>query len=130
MAGSRNVRRRAAWSTFDPQAIGTERLATVSNGTSFALVAGAILEKQARVQNPDKDAFVAEACIGSLVVQDRSAEGVRDRPGPEPAALGLQATRSKRTGGSNQIGGRSHQVQTAPVGPGAGARNLSPLGAM
>jgi hypothetical protein len=53
MAGSMNVRRRAAWSTFGPQAIGTERLATVSSGPSFAQVAVAILQK-ARVENPDK----------------------------------------------------------------------------
>jgi hypothetical protein len=37
-----------------PHAIGTERFATVSSGTSFAQVAGAILGKQARGQNPDK----------------------------------------------------------------------------
>ena len=43
-----------AWSTFGPQPIGTERFATVSSGASFAQVAGAILQKQARVQNPDK----------------------------------------------------------------------------
>ena len=44
----------AAWSTFGPHAIGAERFATVSSGSSFAQVAGAILRKQARVQNPDK----------------------------------------------------------------------------
>lgn len=44
-----------AWSTFCPHPIGTQRFATVSSGTSFAQVAGAILRKQARVQNPDKD---------------------------------------------------------------------------
>ena len=48
MADSMNVRRRAAWSTFGPQAIGTERFATVSSGRSFEQVAGAILGKQAR----------------------------------------------------------------------------------
>jgi hypothetical protein len=46
---------RQAWSTFGPHAIGAERFATVSSGTSFAQVVGAILHKQARVQNPDKD---------------------------------------------------------------------------
>ena len=35
---------RQAWSTFGPHAIGAERFATVSNGTSFAQVAGAILQ--------------------------------------------------------------------------------------
>jgi len=50
-----NVRRRTAWSTFGPQASGTERLATVASGASFAQVAVAILPKQAQVQNPDKD---------------------------------------------------------------------------
>lgn len=44
-----------AWSTVGPQPSGTERFATVSSGTSSAQVAGAILQKQARVQNPDKD---------------------------------------------------------------------------
>jgi hypothetical protein len=33
--------------------IGFERFPAVSNGPSFAQVAGAILEKRARVQNPD-----------------------------------------------------------------------------
>jgi hypothetical protein len=54
-----------AWSTFGPHPIGCERFLTVSNGLqrspavssgrSFAQVAGAILRKQARGQNPDKD---------------------------------------------------------------------------
>jgi hypothetical protein len=35
MAGSMNVRQRAAWSTFGPQASGTERLATVASGASL-----------------------------------------------------------------------------------------------
>ena len=43
------------WSTFGPHPIGPERFATVSSGTSFAQVAGAILGKQAGVENPDKD---------------------------------------------------------------------------
>jgi hypothetical protein len=55
MADSTNVRRSAAWSTFGPHAIGTERFATVPSGASFAQVAGALLGKQARLQNPDKD---------------------------------------------------------------------------
>jgi hypothetical protein len=42
-------------STFGPHAIGTERFATVFSGLLLAQVAGAILRKQARVQNPDKD---------------------------------------------------------------------------
>jgi hypothetical protein len=44
-----------AWSTFGPQAIGTERFPTASSGSSLAQVAGAILGKQAWVENPDKD---------------------------------------------------------------------------
>jgi hypothetical protein len=44
-----------AWSTFGPQPLGAERFATVARGTSFAQVTGAILGKQARVQNPDKE---------------------------------------------------------------------------
>ena len=44
-----------AWSTFGPHAIGTERSLTVFSGTSFAQVAAAILGKQARGQNPDKE---------------------------------------------------------------------------
>jgi hypothetical protein len=52
-----------AWSTFGLHVIGTERFATVSSGTSFAQVAGAILGKRARVQNPDKDE-VADRGIG------------------------------------------------------------------
>jgi hypothetical protein len=43
-----------ARSTFGPHAIGAERFLAVSSGTSFAQVAGAILGKQARGQNPDK----------------------------------------------------------------------------
>jgi hypothetical protein len=50
-----NARRRAARSTFGPHAIGAERFVAVCSGASFAQVAGAILQKQARVQNPDKD---------------------------------------------------------------------------
>jgi hypothetical protein len=44
----------SAWSTFGPHPIGAERFVTVSSGRSFAQVAGAILRKQARGQNPDK----------------------------------------------------------------------------
>jgi hypothetical protein len=39
-------------------ASGAERFATVSSGPSFAQVADPILGKQARVQNPDKDALL------------------------------------------------------------------------
>jgi hypothetical protein len=41
-----------------PHASGAERFATVSSGPSFAQVADPILGKQARVQNPDKDALL------------------------------------------------------------------------
>jgi hypothetical protein len=34
-AGRMNARRRAAWSTFGPHAIGSERFATVSSGSSL-----------------------------------------------------------------------------------------------
>jgi hypothetical protein len=46
---------RRAWSTFGPHAIGVERFATVSSGTSPAQVGGVTLGKQARAENPDKD---------------------------------------------------------------------------
>jgi hypothetical protein len=49
------------WSTFGPQSIGPERFTTVSSGISFAQVAVAILQKQALVQNPDKDELIQEA---------------------------------------------------------------------
>jgi hypothetical protein len=42
------------WSTFGPHAIGAERFATVSSGASFAQMEGAILGKQARLENPGK----------------------------------------------------------------------------
>jgi hypothetical protein len=32
MAGSMNIRQRAAWSTFGPHPIGSKRFATVSSG--------------------------------------------------------------------------------------------------
>jgi hypothetical protein len=53
-------------STFGPHSIGTQRLATVSSGTSFAQVAGAILGKQARMQNPDKDEVPGSRSCASL----------------------------------------------------------------
>src|SRR5215216_5775629 len=53
--GPHELRRSAAWSTFGPHAIRAERFTTVSSGRSFAQVAGVILGKQARGQNPDKD---------------------------------------------------------------------------
>ncbi len=61
MAGSMNVRWRAAWSTFGPHAIGTERFATVSSGTSVPQVADPILGKRRLVENPDKDAVRVKA---------------------------------------------------------------------
>jgi pimeloyl-ACP methyl ester carboxylesterase len=48
-------RGRWPWSTFGPHPIGAERFTTVSSGRSFAQVAGAILGKQDRVQNPEND---------------------------------------------------------------------------
>jgi hypothetical protein len=43
-------------SMIGPLPMGADRFATVSSGRSFAQVAGAILRKQARGQNPDEDA--------------------------------------------------------------------------
>jgi hypothetical protein len=40
--------------TLGPHAIGAEQLLTVSSDTPVAQVAGAILQKLSRVQNPDK----------------------------------------------------------------------------
>jgi hypothetical protein len=37
-----------------PHAIGAQRFTTVSCGTSFAQVAGAVQDKQARVENPER----------------------------------------------------------------------------
>ena len=45
---------RQARSTFGPHAIGFERFATVSTGTSSAQVRAVIQGKQASVKNPDK----------------------------------------------------------------------------
>ena len=81
MAGSLNVRQRAAWSTFGPHPIGTQRFATVSSGASFAQVAGAILGKQARVENSDKDEVQALPALGSTC----------GRRGPYPTVLGRPA---------------------------------------
>jgi hypothetical protein len=46
-----------------PQSIGTERFVAVSSGASFAQVAVAILQKQALVQNPDKDEVAPDALL-------------------------------------------------------------------
>src|SRR5918994_3065889 len=81
MAGSLNVRQRAAWSTFGPHPIGTQRFATVSSGASFAQVAGAILGKQARVENSDKDEVQALPALGSTC-----GGGGAPPPPPPPAA--------------------------------------------
>jgi hypothetical protein len=62
--GTRTQPTRSAWSTFNPHAIGTELFATVSSGASFAQVAGAILRKHARVQNPDSGSWPAAAPDG------------------------------------------------------------------
>src|SRR5215218_10904596 len=80
----RSASARAAWrgrSTFGPHAIGTQRFATVSSGRSFAQVAGAILRKQARGQNPDKDEVQVLPALGSTC----------GRRGPYPTVLGRPA---------------------------------------
>jgi hypothetical protein len=68
------------WSTFGPHAIGAERFTTVSSGTSFAQVAGAIQEKQTHVQISDKDALLrSSVCLYQLMRSYRSAVGIRRR---------------------------------------------------
>src|SRR4029453_7719900 len=52
-----------------PHPIGTQRSPTVTNGASFAQVAGAILGDQLRVQNPDKDELLQEPSGISLPAQ-------------------------------------------------------------
>ena len=49
-----------------PRAIGTERFTAVSSGASFTQVAGAILQKQGRVQNPDRDVLLAQGLEGAI----------------------------------------------------------------
>jgi hypothetical protein len=68
---------RPAWSTFGPHPIGAERFVTVSSGKSFAQVAGTILRKQARGQNPDKDVVAPGASVIDLSVPSRSDLGRR-----------------------------------------------------
>jgi hypothetical protein len=64
-------------------------VSAVSSGAWFARVTGAILQKLAGAQNPDK--YEVAAVIGlvlpcrpirPLVTEDRSADGVSDRTGP------------------------------------------------
>jgi hypothetical protein len=45
--GSQRLHGGRVWSTFGPHAIGAQRFTTVSYGTSFVQVAGAIQRKQA-----------------------------------------------------------------------------------
>jgi hypothetical protein len=75
-----------AWSTFGPHAIGAERFVAVSSGTSFAQVEGAILRKQSRVENPDKDE-VPGSSPGRPTNQHHSSQR-RHRAG---AAVGIAA---------------------------------------
>src|SRR4029453_9802764 len=65
---------------FGPHPIGAERFATVSSGTSFAQVAGAILHEPVRVQNPDKDQLRAVHRRRELVGGMRSAGIDNHRP--------------------------------------------------
>src|SRR4029450_1976483 len=87
-----------AWSTFGPHAIGTERFATVSSGPSFAQVVGAILGKQAPVQNPDKGA-----------VPSRSSDRVTHRTVTVPMRRWLRS-----------VGGRGSRAAARRPGAGAG----------
>jgi hypothetical protein len=77
----------AAWSTVGPHAIGPERFATVSSGTSLAQVAGAILGKQTEVENPEKHE-VPGSSLGSPANHFRSS-----RPPGRSSALVLPARR-------------------------------------
>jgi hypothetical protein len=75
-----------AWSTFGPHAIGAERFLAVSSGTSFAQVAGPILQKQARGLNPDKDEVPGLSPRVALW-QGRPGVAAPRRPGRRPAKL-------------------------------------------
>ena len=68
-----------AWSTFGPHAIGTEWSVTVSSGTSFAQVAGAMLGEQDRVQNPDKDEAGGSSPPRPTTSKNTTHSGVRNR---------------------------------------------------
>jgi hypothetical protein len=67
----------AAWSAFGPHAIGPERFATVSSGTSLAQVAGTILGKQTEVENPEKHE-VPGSSLGSPANHFRSSRPPAD----------------------------------------------------
>jgi hypothetical protein len=64
-----------------PYAIGAERSVAVSSGTSFAQVVGAILKKQARVQNPAKDE-VTDRGIGCADPAGQRLQARRNRACP------------------------------------------------
>jgi hypothetical protein len=81
-----NVRQRAAWSTFGPHPIGSKRFATVSSGLQRQ-VAGAILRKQARGQNPDKDE-VPGSSPGRPTNHRRRSKCCRQRAGSARCRLG------------------------------------------
>jgi hypothetical protein len=66
-----------------PHAIGPERFPTVCNGASFAQVAEAILQKQTRVQNPDKDEVQVLPALGSTCGRRGPHPTVLDRPAPD-----------------------------------------------
>jgi hypothetical protein len=75
-----------AWSTFGPHAIGPERFIAVSSGTSLAQVAGAILGKQAQVENPDKDEVQVLPALGSTCGRRGPYPTVLGRPAPDTQA--------------------------------------------
>ena len=56
-----------AWSTFGPHPIGAERFVAVSNGASFAQVAGTILGKQAQAQSSAKDEVQVQAGLPAAI---------------------------------------------------------------
>ena len=66
--------------------IGTEGFPTVSSGASFAQVAGAILQLQALVQNPDKDEAAgsspARPTTPGLTCDNARPLSLRPRPRP------------------------------------------------
>jgi hypothetical protein len=74
---------------FGPHAIGSERFAMVSSGRSFAQVAAGILQRQARVQNPDKDEVqrLVLGMVSTSVGTGRASTDGPGRPSTPPSPL-------------------------------------------
>jgi hypothetical protein len=77
-AERRCPRERACPVHVGPHAIGAERFLALSSGTSFAQVAGAILGKRARGQNPDKAAGSSPARPTKQPLTSGNAAGLED----------------------------------------------------